>query len=64
MTVREWRKQTENLPPELPIIFCNDSGEAISPEEYGDVQAIEASRYWDARLGWCPCLVVLLGREW
>ncbi len=63
MIVGDWIRITASLSPETPVIFYNSSEKPLNSEGYCEGVGIAPSRLWDARCGWIPCVMVMLGEE-
>lgn len=63
MIVGDWAKITASLTPETPVIFYNSCEKPLESDRYCEGAAVKPSRLWDAKTGWVPCVLVVLGEE-
>ena len=63
MTVDDWKRITESLSPDIPVIFYNPNNRPLAAESYCDGGSVSISKLWDCRKGWLPCVLVELGKE-
>lgn len=61
MTLGDWRKCTDALPDDFPLLFYLEDPIPFA-QSYCDARTAVASRCWDADTGWQNCLLVELDK--
>ncbi len=61
MVVGDWRSITDQVSPDMPVIFYRAEAGAPPEEGYHEGKRVELSRQWSPQEGWTPCVVVVIG---
>lgn len=63
MTLGDWQRLAQEMPPDTPVIFRYDGKQPMETEDYCDGLRAAPSRLWDGYGGWKPCILVELGER-
>ena len=63
MTLGDWQRLAQEMPPDTPVIFRYDGQQTMRNEDYCDGLRAVPSRMWEGRSGWRPCILVKLGER-
>ena len=61
MCLKEWNRLLGQLPEDTPVIFYQSAEKPLLSGTYCDGIDVTASRMWEGKRGWVPCVVVTLG---
>ena len=63
VTLGDWQRLAQEMPPETPVIFRYDGRQPMETEDYCDGLRVVPSRMWEGHEGWQPCVLVELGER-